>query len=47
MKNKIEKSVTTISFIASIIGMFIIGMKTWQFINEHIGEAIRFFERLF
>ncbi|WP_156967304.1 hypothetical protein [Ureibacillus sinduriensis] len=47
MKSRIETSLTTLSLIASVVGMFFIVTKTWQFINEHIDETVLLIEKLF
>ncbi|WP_158582966.1 hypothetical protein [Lysinibacillus yapensis] len=47
LKNKIEAGITTISVIASVAGMFVIIMKTWQFMREHLGEMIQLLVKLF
>ncbi|MDI7742319.1 hypothetical protein QMK38_09925 [Lysinibacillus fusiformis] len=47
MKNKIETSLTVLSLIASIVGMFFIVTKTWQFINDHIDEMHQLLVKLF
>ncbi|MFC7686146.1 hypothetical protein [Ureibacillus sp. GCM10028918] len=47
MKSKIETSLTALSLIASIVGMFFIVAKTWQFISEHIDETLQILVKLF
>ncbi|WP_168193769.1 hypothetical protein [Lysinibacillus sp. SGAir0095] len=47
MKNKIETSLTVLSLIASVVGMFFIITKTWQFISEHLDETMQMLVKLF
>ncbi|HWL12362.1 MAG TPA: hypothetical protein VNQ57_05180 [Ureibacillus sp.] len=47
MKSKIEISLTAVSLIASVIGMFFIITRTWQFIADHIGETYQLLVKLF
>ncbi|MCM3390047.1 hypothetical protein [Ureibacillus chungkukjangi] len=47
MKSKIETSLTVLSLIASVVGMFFIITKTWQFIDEHIDETVKMLVKLF
>ncbi|MDN4495581.1 hypothetical protein [Ureibacillus aquaedulcis] len=47
MKSNIETSLTVLSLIASIVGLFFIITKTWQFVNEHIDETMDLLVKLF